>query len=388
MKHAPLHCAQMYRKSSLYTGAAILTQALRLERHKYYPEQSVTSDPVAAKTKAPPKHSQASPRDALFDAAEAIVLTASDVEVNYQRLFELSREWAPRSMVLPKWDMPPVFLDKADNNTVDFMILGNCINFAFTDFATGKKYAAEYNGTVYEGAMGMWAALKGAFERGIPVLDGDYLSKITVKEAEGIFNGKSQIPMLQERVDILREVGTILKDRYCGHFHNLVAAANYRMFDKGGGLVERLVSEFPSFRDSAVHGGIQIAFNKRAQLAAGMLHEKFLGLGQQLFPSYDVRQLTVFADYELPRALRGLGIVTLSSSLQSKIDSGQLIPKGSPEEVEIRAATVYTARLIEDAINSINPQANVNALHIDYLLWSDGRKHKALRHHLTVTTAY
>lgn len=335
-------------------------------------------------------------KETLFDGVKEIAKDkAQDVRINYQRLFELARKYAELSpeerskqLSMPKW-AEPVFPSRADNATIDFMLLGNTINFAFNNFKTGKKYSYTYMNIPWAGAFGMWAALKDAIERGVPILDGAYLANITENEVAAIFNKDSEIPMIAERTNILREVGKVLNEKYGGHFYNVIAASNGRMFDNGSGLVERLIIDFPSFRDSSMYDGKEVVFSKRAQLAAAMVYEKFLGFGHELFPPEDQRQLTVFADYELPKALNILGVIEYSESLKEKIQNGVLLNAGGRAEVELRAATIYASTILEDAINTLlRGSATVSALNIDYALFQEGRKHKEVRAHMCFTTNY
>ena len=153
---------------------------------------------------------QRSNREIIFDGVREIAKgKALDVKINFQRLFELARTYSElpstdfsKLFGIPKW-AEPVFPEKAGNDTMGFMLLGNAINFAFNDFKTGKKYVYEYKNIPWAGAFGMWAALKSAMDRSIPILDGEFLSKMDEKTAEEIFNKDSQIPMLKERVQIL-----------------------------------------------------------------------------------------------------------------------------------------------------------------------------------------
>ncbi len=319
-------------------------------------------------------------------AIKYVVDNSSHVSIDYDRLKELCRKYAAEEMTMPKRDSP-VFPEYADDTTIDFILLGNSINFAFTDFKTGQKYEVVYKGDTYTGAYGMWASLKRALDGGKPILDGDYLSKMTLEEAEDLFRGGTPIPMLEERVKIFNEVGDVLNSKYQSRFHNLVKASNGRLFDDGNGLVERLVTDFPSFRDSNEYKGKTVVFNKRAQLAAMLLHAKFLGLGKVLFPQDDVDFLTPISDYEFPKIQNKQGVLIYDKELERKIEEGILIPAGSEEEVELRANAVWVQKLILDYVNASGPDRK-NALHIDYKFWSELKNYRNFRHHLTVTTAY
>ncbi|MEM3827426.1 MAG: queuosine salvage family protein [Candidatus Micrarchaeaceae archaeon] len=328
-------------------------------------------------------------KERLQEAAESIVLMANDVEIDYTSLLDFANAHAFDAMELPKWELP-VFPERAEADTIDFLMVGNSINFAYTDFITKRPYESEYRGVAYKGAMGMWASLKRALDAGMPVLDGSFLEGLTLKEASNIFETKSKIPMLQERLEILNETGGVLASKYEGRFHNMfdLSSIDNRAFGKGG-LVEILASEFPSFKDDAVAHGISIEFGKRAQLAIAMVYEKFLGLGKPIFPREEEGKFTVFADYELPRALRDAGILKYSSGLAEKVDGGEPIASGRDEEVEIRAATIHAAKLIEEMIKHFNRSSQINQLSLDYMLWKScmepGKKTNA---HLCITTAY
>ncbi len=215
------------------------------------------------------------------------------------------------------------------------------------------------------------------------------MTKVRALTAEKI-NRNSPIPLLEERVAIFREVGTVLKEKYGGHFYNLLKDSNLRLFDNGRGLVERLLDDFPSFRDVEEYKGTIVVLDKRAQLAAAMLHEKLLDIGALAFPQSDTSQLTVFVNYELPKVLRALGVLEYSDQLAKRVDAQMEIPYGSHEEIEIRAVTLYAANRLEQEIGRINPESGVTALHVDFLLWNSGRKldRKVHKHHLTRTTAY
>jgi hypothetical protein len=193
--------------------------------------------------------------------------------------------------------------------------------------------------------------------------------------------------MFQERLRILREIGRVLNQKYNSHFARVVEYSGNRAFDGGRGVVERLLADFPSFIDRYQYGNDLVVLNKRAQLAVGMIQGRFLGEGVELFPRSDIDSLTVFAGYELPRSLNAMGVLRYTDALSSRINEGRVIDRGSPEEIEIRANTVFVAKVLQDEINGIRKD-DVNALNIDYKLWSEGRNFKDAKHHLTKTTAY
>jgi hypothetical protein len=102
----------------------------------------------------------------------------------------------------------------------------------------------------------------------------------------------------------------------------------------------------------------------------------------------DLGDMTAFADYIVPVALRVMGILEYDEDLEETIEGGRLIARDSEEEVEIRAHTLYATALLTDEINRIRP-ADLRLVipQVDYRLWS--RYHATfLPHHLTRTIMY
>lgn len=322
----------------------------------------------------------------VLDSVKPVAKRSAFVSIDLEKLKEVARKYAGEELIVPDWKAP-VFPSNNNRDTIAFFLLGNSINFAYSDFKTGVKYETEYQGMPWKGAFGMWAALKRGIDGGVPLLDGKYLAGISEAQMKSLFEGNIVIPMLPERLEIFREVGRVLNAHYGSHFAGVVEKSGNRLFDGGKGTVERLVYHFPSFGDRWQYGNLLAIFNKRAQLAAGMVQGRFLGDGIELFPRSEVDMLTVFADYELPKILNAMGILRYTNTLSNAINEGKMIERGSFVEIEIRANTIVAAQLLQDEINSVRDE-KVNALNIDFKLWSEGKNFKDAKHHLTETTAY
>lgn len=319
-----------------------------------------------------------------------IIENPQHVFIDYKQIRRTAKKFAKQELPLAKWGAP-VYPSELNNETVDFLLLENAINFAFTDFYTKEKFEAEYRGISWKGAYGMVACLKRAMDKNIPIFNANFLENITRDNIREIFKGNMEIPMLEQRFEIFREVGEVLNKKYQGHFHNVVEASNNKLFDHGNGLVERLTNDFPSFNDSIMYFGDVIRFDKRAQLAGAMIYEVFQGTSQHQFEGID--DLTVFADYQLPKALNDLKIIKYEATLAKKIKNQELINPWSREEVEIRASTIHASDRLIQEINNLRDikkglRGRINALHMDFKLWTEGRKDRKTPHHLTRTIAY
>jgi hypothetical protein len=136
------------------------------------------------------------------------------------------------------------------------------------------------------------------------------------------------------------------------------------------------------FADSSSYEELAVPFLKRAQIAAADLHRA----GAVGFTDLD--RLTMFADNLVPHVLRLDGVLGFDSGLVERIDSGQLIKHGSPEEVEIRACALHAVELIVVALRQTG--AAVTAAAVDQLLWNRGQqpRYKAVPRHRSRCTAY
>ena len=122
------------------------------------------------------------------------------------------------------------------DDIIDVTMLVATLNFAFTDFDTGRMFEADYKGQTWSDSLGMFACLHQALSNGVPLLDGEYLASVTRSDLDGIFRGNIEMPMLDERSEILNEAGAVLVDRYEGRFHRFVRSCAPAMFAEGDGL--------------------------------------------------------------------------------------------------------------------------------------------------------
>ena len=260
-------------------------------------------------------------------------------------------------------------------------MLINTLNFVFTDFSTSVKYKIENlsdtDAMVYQ--------IDKALIEGVPLTQGHYMRDMDLKEFKRIFTGNIEMPMADEKVEILNNVGDTLVTKYDGDWINFVDDGPKKLYDNGEGLVERLVRDFKRFDDHSIFENEKVYFLKLAQLA-------FWGIHRELSKSYffieDMENMTAFADYIIPVALESFGIVKYSSGLKEKIDSGILVDRDSIEEIEIRSTSIYvTAKLTELINNYRNEEEKIIIPQLDFKLWTDFHADER-PHHLTKTIMY
>lgn len=143
-------------------------------------------------------------------------------------------------------------------------------------------------------------------------------------------------------------------------------------FAASGGSAERLIellAVMPLFRDVARYQGGDVPLYKRAQLLAADMALAFEHQGPGAFSDLD--DLTIFADNLVPHVLRVDGLLDYDPELLARINDGQLIPAGSPEETEIRAVGLHAVERVADALHTQGTP--VTARELDFLLWHRGQ---------------
>jgi hypothetical protein len=175
----------------------------------------------------------------------------------------------------------------------------------------------------------------------------------------------------------LRDLGSRLLDGYDGSFLAPIAEAS----GSAVALVVRLAG-WDCFADRSVYDGRDIPFLKRAQIAAADLRRA--GVAQ----FSDMAELTLFADNLVPHVLRLDGVLEFEPELVWRIDHGEMIEHGSPEEIEIRACAVHAVELIVVAVRASG--LRTTAAQIDELLWTRGQgtDYQSVPRHRSRTTAY
>jgi Potential Queuosine, Q, salvage protein family len=171
----------------------------------------------------------------------------------------------------------------------------------------------------------------------------------------------------------LRDLGLHVAHDHDGRFASPV--------ERAGGSAVALAThlgQWSCFADTSSYGGLSVPFLKRAQIAAADLARA----GVARFGDLD--QLTMFADNLVPHVLRIDGILMFAPGLVERINRGELIEHGSPEEIEIRACAVHAVELMAAA----RPASS--AADLDQLLWHRGQqsRYKASPRHRSRCTAY
>jgi hypothetical protein len=322
----------------------------------------------------------------VLDSVRYAVESSRDVHTNYDKVVEVASWMAYEELPMPEFALPFGMGQGDTNEAIDFILVADSIDTAFTDFAKHEKFQADYAGKHWSDSEAEFACLKRAMDDGVPILDGRYLDRMTRAELDKIFTGNITMPMLDEKLAVLHEVGKVLAEKYDGRFHKFVQSCSPRLYGKGNGLIDRMVKEFRRFNDVSWLDGHEIKFYKLAQLGVWMLYAALHSTGK--FCLDDPEKMTAFADYIVPVALRLHGITRYSEKLEQAIQSHQLIPRDSRWEIEIRAHCIYATALLSEEVNKLRPRdRQVIIPQIDARLWTHYHA-TTWPHHLTQTIMY
>lgn len=261
--------------------------------------------------------------------------------------------------------------------TVDWVVMVNAVNFGSGFFPLLHKRPG------LSGSRTVFAALLDRFERAGP-LTVDDLRSATAAGCTELFEQPVDGPtneLMGWFANAWQSLGQALAERWDGSTIHLVEEAGGRAAN-----LAALLATVEGWDDVASHSGNAVPLYKRAQIVPAHLAMAFGGVGPGRFDDLD--DLTIFADNLVPHVLRIDGVLRFDPALVERIDRGDLIDPGSPEEVEIRAVAVHAAELIVARLRDLGHPAT--AMGLDQVLWERGSepRYKAHPRHRARTTAY
>jgi len=317
--------------------------------------------------------------ETVLDTTRYVVENSKHVTIDREKLRDFCEGYNLESTKHWLKEAPFDLSQLDETERVNFLFVFNSINFCYWG---EPKWTVVYRGEESDGAWGMITAFGRAIETGNPIMNADFLAELSREELEGIFSGNVPIPLFAERLEILVELGKILRDRFGGSFINVIESA----LGDALRLVDLIVENFPSYEDVSPYNDRKILFQKRAQLLVSDIHHVFEGIGPGRF--HNTNRLTAFADYKIPQVLRKLGILRYGDDLAERVDEMILIPKNSPEEIEIRANTIWAVEFTREILDRRFP--GIKSILVNDMFWLRGQLKSPddRPYHRTRTTSY
>ncbi|XP_045499140.1 queuosine salvage protein [Colias croceus] len=310
------------------------------------------------------------------DSGKYIADLAQYIKIHEEGITKLSDEilksTKDKKITIPEIGTSSIQPSKDHPRAVDWVFVVDALNFCFWS----KNKEEQWTVDGHTGYCALEAALCRAIKNGYDITNPEYYSKISSEDLRTLFKGDTdaEIPLFQERIAVLHEVGSILLEKYNGTFETCVKEAK----KSAAKLLSVVVENFPCFRDEATYKQRKVSLYKRAQILVADLWNFFGGTGWGEFNDIDV--ITMFADYRVPQVLVYFGVLSYSDELMDKLRNDNLLPSGSEEEIEIRGCSIHAVELLkktlQEKIRDTGENIEVpNSSLIDYFLWCYRRKH-------------
>ncbi|KAA8522608.1 hypothetical protein F0562_013031 [Nyssa sinensis] len=232
---------------------------------------------------------------------------------------------------IPKieWDFEGIHYFDNGPLTVQYLFVLDALNFCFWP---DKDLSYDH----------LASGLKVALQNDKSVFDADRLQKYTGPQLRELLKWPRPLPLEDERVRLIHEIGLELDRSFEGKASNLVESCG----KSAAKLVALVTCHFPGFRDHSLYKGHQVFLYKRAQIFAADLWGAFKGKGY-----------------------------------------GEFNDIGSEEEVELRACSVYAVEKMRELISKKSGK-QVLSVELDLWLWSFGIQCLSLQHHRTLSIYY
>jgi len=315
--------------------------------------------------------------DRIRAACAEVTKRARHVRLDESALAPLADAFAARPEPLAGAD--PAHLPVGPpQDTLAFVLTLDAVNFGSGWF----PHLAKRPGM--SGYFTLATSLREHFERNGP-WQAEALSKLTPTDCATVFGQDLAVPeqaeLMQHFAHAWNELGTFLLERYGGRFAGPLAEA-----DGNAERTAEILGRMSLFHDVARYDDLEVPFFKRAQIAVADLAEADIGeQGERL---HGLERLTAFADNLVPHTLRCDGVLHYAPELAERIERGDLLPAGSPEEVEIRATGVHAVERLVAALTARGIETTARV--VDPWLWHRGQSPavKARPRHRTRTVFY
>ena len=277
-----------------------------------------------------------------------------------------------KQMQLVHWlsSSPYGLLEMPIDKIINFLLVYESINFSFWG---NPKWTIEVENKKEDGSI----ALLYAILKYVKANDTTDFSNITKEEFSAMLKGNVEIPLFEERYNIIKNVSKIVNEKMNGNFYTFIKDITTDIE-----LFEVIIKYFKNFKDERTYNNKNVYFYKLAQLlTSDILHIRELKENIKV----DYSHLVGCADYKIPQVMRGLGILEYSDKLASIIDNKKEIELNSEYEVEIRASMLIVIDTIKEKLENKFYSIDIN----DYI-WTQGRN-KSLNlkpYHLTRTINY
>ncbi len=313
----------------------------------------------------------------VLDSTRPVVEQATHVSIDDDAIAQWAAD-VPRAALQPAGHELFASLPGTREQIANLILLIDSLNFCFW---SSEPITISWRGKTYRRFEAMFVSLLLAAKLEPEWFNPEHWLEVSRDEIHQVLSGHGRLLMMDEREDAIRQTARVLIDRFDGQFIHAIESVNRKAWP----LAVLLMTNFDSFQDVATFNNLPVCFMKRAQICA--LDVSMAWQAQDLPPLDGLDELTAFADYRVPQALRHLGILQLAPELAEDIEAERVIEANAEQEVEIRAATIHAVDRMRVAVEKAGKKAP--AWQIDWYLWLLARGDDiTVNHHRTRTISY
>ncbi len=302
------------------------------------------------------------------------------VSIDGSAIRRLADKLGARRPRVPSWHAPFHYRTRDERRMLEYVLVLDTLNYCF--WSRGERWSIRERGSTVNGYRALAICVKRYFQKHAdePTLLPRFAA-MTMPQLRSLLLGGRNLLLMPQRLAGLRAVCGVVMRGYDGDVRNFVRSADGDAIR----LLHRISAELPTYDDCVRYRGRIVPIYKRAQILvcdiAGALDRRGFGNLRRL------DELTAFADYKLPQILRHWGVMKYSPSLARRVDALRPIRHGSAEEVEIRAATVWTVELLRRAL--ARRRVRLASWQLDWWLWYRSQTERIGQpYHRTLTIFY
>lgn len=304
----------------------------------------------------------------IIESNKYVIENAKYIQINKEEIKKFANGIQEINIKNWLYNSPYNLFNENVETIITFLLYFEAIDFSFWG---SPKWQIETSNGKEDGSMAlMYAMLR-------YIRENKTFDNLTKEKFKKYLQGNIDIPLLEERYQIIKNVNKVVNETFSGDFYNAI----YNLTNDEE-LFKFIIDNFEDFKDIRTYEGKKIYFYKLAQLlTSDILHirEKKENI------KVDYSHLVGCSDYKIPQGLRALNLVKYNEELANIVDNKIEIKENSKYEVEIRATVIYVIDEIKRLLNN-----KVNAIELNDYIWlmSKNKELPKRPYHLTRTTNY
>lgn len=304
----------------------------------------------------------------IIGSSKFVIENAKYVKIHYDEIKKFAKNIQEVNIQNWLFNLPLNLLDENIDTIIEFLLYFEAIDFSFWG---NPKWEIQTEKGKQDGSIAlMYAMLK-------YIKENKNFDNITKEKFGKYLKGNIEIPLFEERYNILKNINNVVKEKMNGGFYK--AIYNLKTDEE---LFDFIINNFKDFEDIRNYKGKTIYFYKLAQLlTSDILHmrEKKENI------KVDYSHIVGCSDYKIPQGLRALNLVSYNEELANLVDNKIELKQNSEYEVEIRATVIYVINKIKELLDN-----RINAIDLNDYIWlmSKNKDLPKKPYHLTRNTNY